>query len=108
MALVIIICLIVWWKKKQIAQVATLQQFNNMNNTNDNGGTTIILAKNTPQPAYGMDQPMAPYSQPMAVNPPTYQPFYQPAFQSIQPVYSQPFQAGYGLGIQPQGPGPIY
>lgn len=80
-----------------------------MNNTHDNGGTTIILANNTPQPVYGMNQPMAPYSQPMAVNPPVYQPAFQP--QPVQPVmqsaYSQPFQASYGLGVQPQGQGPI-
>ena len=82
-----------------------------LNNTNDNGGTTIILANNTPQPVYGMNQPMAPYSQPMAINQPVYQPAFQPAMQPVQPVmqpgYSQPLQASYGLGVQPQGPGPI-
>ena len=89
-----------------------LQQLSQMNNSHNDGGTTIILANNTPQPVYGMNQPMAPYSQPMAVNPPPYQPMYQPAMQPIQPVtqpvYTQPYvEASYGLGMQPQAQGPI-
>lgn len=82
-------------------------------NNNDNGGTTIIMTNNTPQPVYGVNQPMGAYSQPMAINQPyqpIYQPLPQPIIQPIQPAYSpQPFtQASYGLGVQGQPPvGPI-
>ncbi len=96
-----------------------------MNDTN--GGTTIIMTNNTPQPVYGMTQPMQPmgFNQPYQpayqpiVQPsyqqnmqPAYQPNMQPTYQTnMQPTYQQPFvEASYGLGNQmppQQQQGPI-
>ena len=64
---------------------------------------------NTPQPVYGMNQPMQPMMQPPM------QPMMQPPMQPMmQPAYPQPFQPGfdplainpsYNQGMPPMGMG---
>lgn len=72
------------------------------------------MTNNTPQPVYGMNQPMAPYSQPMLINQPI--PMNQPYAPGFQPSMGDPMQpfngglmneASYGLGMQAQQQGPI-
>lgn len=88
--LLIIFGAIMGYRRRQ----ARLQQLQGINQTmNANGtGTTIIMTNNTPQPVYGMSQPMAPYSQPMPINQPyapAFQPAIQPMGQPMQPLNSQ-------------------
>jgi hypothetical protein len=92
--------------------------YKNQSNLN---GSTIIMT-NTPQPVYGMNQPMQPMMQPPMMQPPMMQPpmmqppMMQPPMMQpmMQPAYPQPFQPGfdplaipqsYNQGMPPMGMG---
>jgi hypothetical protein len=87
--------------------------YKNQSNLN---GSTIIMT-NTPQPVYGMNQPMQPMMQPpmQPMMQPPMQPMMQPPMQPMmQPAYPQPFQPGfdplainpsYNQGMPPMGMG---